>query len=311
MAPPSLSSPTSKAPSTHFSIYTELVSFKIEGILFTVPREPFDSLSPGFVSRYADPAKGVTGSEEQPIVLGGVKAAEFQLIISLLFSSNGWIQGDPPPIKDIRDWITILKLSTNWGMTKTFRPTLPTKIQLARQYHVPTWFLEGAKTLAESPDLCGFPLEKLASYIGWETIARITSLGISYKAAPVSALPASGELSIPIDKLHCKNPKCAHPFSRGTCSMDHSRLLPTPPTSMFGGATSPPAKFGSPSFGTPGGVMQFKPNPFANLDAREPTPSVTLEWSFVHSHVQKQSTSIPVADVEAAFAAELKTLRRA
>ncbi|KZP16655.1 hypothetical protein FIBSPDRAFT_681682, partial [Athelia psychrophila] len=114
----------------------------IENTLYSVPRAPFE--------RHASTAfmgKGLT--EDDPLILAGVKAAHFDHFLSILYPSE--YGSAIYTASTVDEWTAILHLAARWGFQSistlaivqlTPIATDIDKIVLGRQYEINPWLRE-------------------------------------------------------------------------------------------------------------------------------------------------------------------------
>ncbi|KAJ3529027.1 hypothetical protein NMY22_g9166 [Coprinellus aureogranulatus] len=146
---------------------------------------------------------GEGSSVENPIILVGYKAADFEALLTVLYPTMEYvIAGEFPLTK--KQWIGVLRISTQLGMEKvrklafetlsTFAFTLSPmeKVQLARDYKVATWLIEGLTSITSGdPKLSADELEA-AWLTGRTALIRILLRGrdiLLHETADVSFIP--------------------------------------------------------------------------------------------------------------------------
>ncbi|TBU29227.1 hypothetical protein BD309DRAFT_989924 [Dichomitus squalens] len=154
---------------------------QVGGVLFKVPRRPFEHDSKAFSDTFGLPplnsAYGVEGSnDDNPIKLEGVTEEEFRPLLWVMFRAgygSARILTQP-------QWTSVLRLATMWifddirerAITELSRlVTSPAaRIVLARRYNIPGWLEPALTTLAQQEQpLSAQDLEAL----GWETAAKL------------------------------------------------------------------------------------------------------------------------------------------
>ncbi|KAK7024963.1 hypothetical protein R3P38DRAFT_2951969 [Favolaschia claudopus] len=174
---------TSSAP-RHQDYYFQTVIFKVEDRLFNVPRYHFERASEVFAGMFSlpQPSTSTEGqSDLNPIVLDGKYSADFQALLKVLYPLDvELILNEPHKWMTTDEWISVLKLSTEWCMAR-FRRLAITKldqrdlsscqrIMLARQYHIVTWLRRGYSELVERAETIS---EDEAEILGWKTTCRL------------------------------------------------------------------------------------------------------------------------------------------
>ncbi|EAU90792.2 hypothetical protein CC1G_09269 [Coprinopsis cinerea okayama7 len=239
------------AAARHHRFYCENITLKVEGTLFKVPRYKFQELSPVFADMFSLPSVGPVGtvegqSDENPIVLEGYAMKDFERLLSILYPSGDAIAGDPICLESKEEWISVLKLSTAWEMTKArliqvremaikrlslLQVTPIEKIQLGREHRVSCWFLDGMKALATEisrDSEGGISVDSIAAQIGWEAAARVMSAVNNHKSASTLGerfIPSSGEVRVLLENIHCRRDRCLKDEKmRQNCPMNHDGL---------------------------------------------------------------------------------------
>jgi len=197
--------------------YWDTFFVKVEDKIFCVPRCEFVQSSEVFADMFLLPSGPATCSEGQdkdhPIVLEGYKKDEFACLLKVMYpTANSLISGTNLEFRLTKEeWVSVLKLSTIWDMTKIRRyaihrlstdVTLPPieKILLARAHRVGAWLDEAVISLA----MCN-PMPKLEDLaaLGWETVARI--LWIRDNSPPIRAPNAQNKFCFRRDTIKCPN----------------------------------------------------------------------------------------------------------
>ncbi|KAH6908512.1 hypothetical protein BKA70DRAFT_1562575 [Coprinopsis sp. MPI-PUGE-AT-0042] len=163
--------------------YFQNVIIKVEGCLYSIPKQALISQSPVFEGMFDgnNDGGGEGATDEKPIVLEGYKSVDFECLLKVML---------PQPLKHSlpvlakEEWTSVLKLSTVWQMDKirqlaieqlTVLDLTPIeKILHAREYRVLKWLTEGVSTLAAG--FSEYKFEDIAKELGWETTARILSV---------------------------------------------------------------------------------------------------------------------------------------
>ncbi|TFK20740.1 hypothetical protein FA15DRAFT_646591, partial [Coprinopsis marcescibilis] len=187
------------APVRHRSFYFENCIFLVEGTLFAIPKFRFQKLSPIFSAMFSVPTGDVVEgtSDSAPIVLEGVKKVDFERLLAIMYPTyeiSSSAASSTSPLTTSEEWISVLKLATLWEMEKIRKLAIhhlsctgmlssTQKVQLAREYRVRKWFVEGITNITRSPTLENYSLEVLATELGWEAAAKI--LWINYPHKPL------------------------------------------------------------------------------------------------------------------------------
>ncbi|KAJ2929573.1 hypothetical protein H1R20_g7522, partial [Candolleomyces eurysporus] len=161
-----------------------MVFFKVEEIIFEVPRYRFSESSEVFETMFDLPpgSEGnVEGRDEgHPIVLEGYQAAHFDALLKVLYPTpDNLISGAFKLEKE--EWIGVLNLSTRWSMKKIRKHAidelskisldLVEKVVLAREHKVAKWFRDGVNELVSEHPIR--PLAELKSRLGIETACAL------------------------------------------------------------------------------------------------------------------------------------------
>ncbi|KAH6906456.1 hypothetical protein BKA70DRAFT_1287681 [Coprinopsis sp. MPI-PUGE-AT-0042] len=189
----------------HGRFYRETTVFKVENVLFRLSRARLESLSPVFRDMFTVPpptrndkkAQAQEGaSDANPIILEGYKSVDFERLIALIYPSDDFLPGDPPPTYTKEEWTSILKLSTAWEMEKVRKKAIAAisrmsmsateKIQIGREYRVARWFSEGIEEISATEDMKKYPIEDLAQTLGWEAAARVLYI---WSNIPLKSIP--------------------------------------------------------------------------------------------------------------------------
>ncbi|KAJ7210502.1 hypothetical protein GGX14DRAFT_625811, partial [Mycena pura] len=165
----------------HQKYYLDCTSviFKVEDVLFKVPRYLLERNSDTFASLFTLPAPAGSHaqtegqSDENPIVLEGISSIDFQWLLTVLYPLDTLVNLSALA-KDA--WISVLKLSTQWFFLDARALAIQQlggeamepveRIVLAKQYDVSAWLRSGYAELARSS--VGISAED-AEKIGWET----------------------------------------------------------------------------------------------------------------------------------------------
>ncbi|KAF8808883.1 hypothetical protein BYT27DRAFT_7029333, partial [Phlegmacium glaucopus] len=176
--------------------YWDEVIFKVEDMLFRVPRCEFEQSSEVFADMFRLPSGAAERTEGQgtkhPIVLEGYRKDEFSSLLKVMYPrAKSLISGTKIKF-DLKkeEWVSVLKLSTIWNMKQIREYAIDwlstngalapiEKVQLARAHKVATWLEEGLTSLVD--DVHRLTREELAT-LGWETSALI--LWIKYNSSP-------------------------------------------------------------------------------------------------------------------------------
>ncbi|KAL5490049.1 hypothetical protein ACEPAI_4882 [Sanghuangporus weigelae] len=129
--------------------YFNFTTFEVEGILFRVPRHPFETESQIFKDMFAIPSDSSAdgSSDEKPLILPGISANDFRVFLKVLFDPAHAPQND----LGIDEWTSLLRLSHMWccdrlqalAISKLDTQIVDTfsKIALARAYDIKDWIL--------------------------------------------------------------------------------------------------------------------------------------------------------------------------
>jgi len=166
--------------------YLECITFKVEDRIFKVPRNQFERRSEIFGTTFTLPTGGdiqVEGqSDENPVVLAGIGSIDFQALLKVLYPLDvHQILSDKDEWMTKDEWISVLKLSTQWYFLDTRDLAIKQlnkrsdvgsadRIVLARQYDVPDWLRTGYTDLARRNEEIS---PEDAQKIGWETAYQL------------------------------------------------------------------------------------------------------------------------------------------
>ncbi|KAJ3542743.1 hypothetical protein NMY22_g3399 [Coprinellus aureogranulatus] len=227
---------------------SDMAVFQVESTIFRVLQREIAAASPIFRTMFTLPkgdlgkSQAVEGSvNENPIVLEGHKAADFNALLRVLYpTSRDLLQGGPTLNKD--QWIGVLGLSTIWEMQEVRElaisklsdqhlPQLLTaveKVNLGRTYRVSSWLINGLMDLTwAEKDLSP---EALGEAVGLPTALRICSarlrkLSQYSRIVPVEVL-SKLHVGFCISAICCSFTKCLKPMVKGkvascsTCSRE-------------------------------------------------------------------------------------------
>ncbi|RXW15126.1 hypothetical protein EST38_g10734 [Candolleomyces aberdarensis] len=146
-----------------------MVFFKVEEIIFEVPRYRFSESSEVFETMFNLPP-GSEGNlegqdEEHPVVLEGYEAAHFDALLKVLYPTpHDLISGTFKLEKE--EWIGVLNLSTRWNMKQIRKHAIDElskisldpveKVVLAREHKVAKWFRDG---VPDPPEIDKFAMQ--------------------------------------------------------------------------------------------------------------------------------------------------------
>jgi len=170
-------------PSERDNLYfLESIVFKVENRLFKVYRHHFME-SDIFNTTFSLPSGNVQAegtSEENPFVLHGITATDFQAFLKAIspLSSTTWSG------MTREEWLSAIKLSTMWGFVGARELSIerlskvklsPTdKIVFGKKYQVFSWLKEGYAALIKREDvMTAKELYENAEVLGWDTMARV------------------------------------------------------------------------------------------------------------------------------------------
>ncbi|KAK7679649.1 hypothetical protein QCA50_017361 [Cerrena zonata] len=159
--------------------YLEHIVFLVDEVLFKVP-EMLLTAESAFFRKLLKETNEEGHTDEKPIPLKDVEADEFRALLKCLLPSS--LHGEPSSKKmSTSDWISVLKLSKRWEMTKTTQTAIQKvleglkadpiqRILLAEQYGISGWRLDAYAQLASRRE----PLSaKEASSLGYERAFKI------------------------------------------------------------------------------------------------------------------------------------------
>ncbi|KAJ4476504.1 hypothetical protein C8J55DRAFT_476614 [Lentinula edodes] len=166
------------------SYYFDCVVFQVENKLYKLPRAYLAAVSPIFNDMFQIPPEDgqvTEGSESShPICLYQTRVVDWERFLKVLFCK---LYIDPPVEFGFDEWASVLKLSHRWEITtlqslaiqkiESFHDHPSQKIYLARQYHVPSFYLPSiGRLIARSEPIS---LEDM-KYLGAECALKIASI---------------------------------------------------------------------------------------------------------------------------------------
>ncbi|KAF7984294.1 hypothetical protein HWV62_15257 [Athelia sp. TMB] len=146
---------TKRRPSINSTFYIENVTFLVENELFKVPKFYFEKESSVFRDMFQMPSFGSLegDSDELPIVLESIEKADFTALLAAMFPE----QGNNPIRMEIKEWASVLKLSTLWEFGKLRQKAIEElremksisadKVVLGRDYRVRSLLKTGYEEL--------------------------------------------------------------------------------------------------------------------------------------------------------------------
>jgi hypothetical protein len=153
--------PEALAPPKSTSFFIEPVTFLVQEVLFKVPRLYFEKNSSTFNDMFQVPtAKNREGSsDELPIVLESIKKVDFERLLMVMFPDLSRYISQPINMA-VREWTSVLKLSTLWRfgelrreaieeLTKLLVDSPAEQVALGREYRVEDLMVEGYKELIQ------------------------------------------------------------------------------------------------------------------------------------------------------------------
>ncbi|KAJ2926551.1 hypothetical protein H1R20_g10540, partial [Candolleomyces eurysporus] len=201
-------------PSAEF--FWQTLFLQVEDEIFCVPRCEFEESAEIFADMFTLPP-GADGnvegaSKDHPIILEGYRKEDLRCLLRVMYPrASQLLSGDQPSFNlEKAEWISVLKLSTIWGMKKIrshaiyvlssdTQLSLIEKIKLAREHKVEKWFVEGILNLVDRKSQIS--LTDLAD-LGWETAARILWI------RDPDSHPGSDKLAVPFKLNSIKCPHC-------------------------------------------------------------------------------------------------------
>ncbi|RXW16737.1 hypothetical protein EST38_g9109 [Candolleomyces aberdarensis] len=196
--------------------FWQTLFLQVEDEIFCVPRCEFEESSEIFADMFTLPA-GANGnvegeSQDHPIILEGYRKEDFRCLLRVMYPrASQLLSGDQPSFNlEKTEWISVLRLSTIWGMKKirshaihvlsnNMQLSLIEKVNLGREHKVEKWFVEGILDLVDRKSTLS--LTDLAD-LGWETAARILWI------RDPDSRPGSGKLAVPFKLSSIKCPHC-------------------------------------------------------------------------------------------------------
>ncbi|KAH9857399.1 hypothetical protein C2E23DRAFT_719588 [Lenzites betulinus] len=163
--------------------YCQDIVFRVEDVLFKVPRRPFEDDSEVFSNMFTLPPanhpSGIEGSSDHnPLLLQGVTAEEFKALLYVLFPTT---YGGPRSLtKD--QWMSAMKLADMWFFVAVRNQAIvelhrlisshAERVQVARRLQIPGWVEPALMELAYQDVLSAADLQAL----GWATTAKLMQL---------------------------------------------------------------------------------------------------------------------------------------
>ncbi|KAI0816954.1 hypothetical protein BC628DRAFT_1333984 [Trametes gibbosa] len=163
--------------------YCQDIVFRVDDVLFKVPRRPFEEDSEIFSNMFtlppADHPSGIEGSSDMnPLALEGVCAEEFRALLCVLLPN---FYGTPRSLtKD--QWISALKLADMWFFTGIRNKAIAElrriisspaeRFEVARRLQIPGWTETALNELAQQDVLSASDLQSL----GWDTVSKLILL---------------------------------------------------------------------------------------------------------------------------------------
>ncbi|KAF4600018.1 hypothetical protein EYR40_007124 [Pleurotus pulmonarius] len=137
------------------AFYLDTITFQVEDELFKIPirfissfkTEPFQTLATRSLPSSDDSTEGM--SDENPIILPDTSKVDFQHLLQVICP----LSFEPEPITSVDVWISVLKLSTKWGLLRvrtlaiktmnTFGLSNGDLIRFGREHKVSDWLVRG------------------------------------------------------------------------------------------------------------------------------------------------------------------------
>jgi len=205
--------------------FWETFFVKVEDKLFCVPQCEFVRSSDVFADMLLLPPGPATRCEGQdrdlPIVLEGYKKDDFACLLKVMYpTATSLISGGNLELHlKKEEWMSVLKLSTIWNMTKIRRYAIHKlstdemlspieKFLLARAHGVGAWLDEAVKGLVVCNSMP--PFEDLST-LGWETVARILWIRDNF---PLNTVPGNFKRDA-IKCMHCSSSSSLINYSYG------------------------------------------------------------------------------------------------
>lgn len=160
--PSSSSSPPK--PIRNDTFYLDSITFQVEDELFKIPirfissfkTEPFQTLATRSLPSSDDSTEGM--SDENPIILPDTSKVDFQRLLQVICP----LDFEPEPITSVDVWISVLKLSTKWGLLRVRTLAIKTMntldlrngdlIRIGREHKVSDWLVKGYFGFATQDD---------------------------------------------------------------------------------------------------------------------------------------------------------------
>ncbi|KLO13797.1 hypothetical protein SCHPADRAFT_827519 [Schizopora paradoxa] len=132
------------------SFYMSFIVFKVENMLFKVPRRPFEEHSDVFRAMFTLPPGSQTEtdglSDERPLILQGIKCDDFRPFLKALY---------PPCIGEViqlsePEWASVLSLAHMWAFHRIRKLAIDElancnvdeirKVELAHRFEIEEWY---------------------------------------------------------------------------------------------------------------------------------------------------------------------------
>ncbi|KAF7309190.1 hypothetical protein MKEN_01121600 [Mycena kentingensis (nom. inval.)] len=216
------------APVRHSRFYVSNVNvtLQVQNTLFQIPKSCLQQNSEIFAHMFEIPqpeagdGSTIQGqSDENPILLEGVSAADFKSLIKVLFPTcvlnllRLILDHEPDTVAETRartpgEWVAILKLATMWrflGIRQTAIRVLDERsmpsikqVVLGKAYDVPAWLQTGYKRLLRR---CANLTKEEARQIGWEAafvISQARELHLQQQVGAAAGKPVKMDSQRPM-----------------------------------------------------------------------------------------------------------------
>jgi hypothetical protein len=165
------------------TFYFEVVIFLVEDVLFKVPRLYFETNSVVFRDLFANLPSTQDGTgDDNPIKLEAIRSIDFQRFSTVAFPELSWHARSPIVMSplSLNEWISVLKLSTEWKFAELRRKALEVlswiridpveRVILARKYKVEKWVVDAYTQLVVQDNRLSL---KEAEILGYDTAFQL------------------------------------------------------------------------------------------------------------------------------------------
>ncbi|KAH6908532.1 hypothetical protein BKA70DRAFT_1280105 [Coprinopsis sp. MPI-PUGE-AT-0042] len=170
--------------SRHAVFYSDVVTIRVESMLFRVPINALCRASEVFEGMFLVDRGDQGHTDDNPILLEGFLSNDFESLLRIIFPQSVFTDFPDSPSLSKEEWEGVLKLSTVWEMDKIRTMAVERlssmqlgpleKIKLAKDYRVPLWLSEGIETLAAEFEK--HSIDDISLTLGWEKAARFANV---------------------------------------------------------------------------------------------------------------------------------------